>query len=172
MKKIVLALMVGTLCMTGCGRKIKRDLFTDYLDKKGKNDLVDRALTDRSYKNVNHNLTDNDINDELATYGDAVIKLCYCNLLWEENVPNLTIAKEELECDKTLVNKVANHYELIDYIDRDKNDKNMPDNYEYDGDRYKYIATAVEAMIGAIYLDIGNKELNKITKLLDSWRSF
>lgn len=166
----LITVIVSLLLLTGCGRKIKRDLFTDYLDKKGKNDLVDRALTDRSYKNVNHNLSDNEINDELATYGDSIIKFSYCKLLWNEKVDNITEAKKDLESDRVLVTKVAKHYDMLDYINKDSNDSNLPNDYNYDSDRYKYIATAVEAMIAAIYLD--TEELKPIRELLDSWREF
>ena len=171
MRKIGVPVIIAAVLFTiGCGRKIKSDLFTKYLDKREKNELVHRALTDRSYKNVNHNLTDNDINAELATYGDSIIKFQYSKLLWNEKVENITEAKKELESDKVFVTKVARHYDLLDYMYFDKNNSDMPKDYDYNGDSHKYIATAVEAMIAAIYLD--TEELKPIRELLDSWREF
>ena len=39
-----------------------------------------RALTDTSYKNIDHSLSDDDTNFELATCGDAVLKLALCKI--------------------------------------------------------------------------------------------
>lgn len=160
----------------------RQDLFQEYLEKKDKNELVQNALTDSSYKAFAqngvkkkkdpdkfaevHSITDN---QNLSTLGDAVIKLCYCDLLLEDE--KLTKTKEKLESDKVLVEKVAEHYDLIKYINKDDNNSDLPRDYAYKGEGYKYIATAVEAMVGAIYKD-KNRDLKPIIKLLKSWMDF
>lgn len=160
----------------------EKDLFQEYLDEK-QDPLILRALTDRSKKNTDSSLTDNDINQDLGTYGDAIIKHCYTQMLFEEmesglGLPNknkdLTGNRSDLESDKTLVTKVAKKYNLLKYMKFDKKDEKKPQDYDFFEDEkdgpHKYIATAVEAMIGAIY--IRTKNLNRIKKLLKSWRSF
>ena len=157
------------------------DLFEEYLQKQETSSWVKRALTDRSYKpQVKSELKDKDVNTELATYGDAVIKLCYLELMLDKE-SQLTIEKAEVESDEYLVNVIARHYNMLDYIHTDTGDKNIKRDYDFikpkktaGGNRknspHKYIATAVEAMIGAIYKE--TKDLGPIIELLDSWRNF
>ena len=61
------------------------DKFHEYLYGKG-GKTRERALTARSYKNTNHNLEDKDTNFELATYGDAILKLALTKILFDGNV--------------------------------------------------------------------------------------
>lgn len=79
--------------------------------------------------------------------------------------------------DKRLV-EVAKHYDLIRYIEFDNNDKKIVNDYNYIDSKktsgknkknspHKYIATAVEAVVGIIYKE--NKDLNSIIKLLKQW---
>ena len=155
------------------------DLFEEYLSKKKESFLIDRALTDKSYRNeyqrIYHKEYDGEVNTDLATYGDAVIKLCYCELLLDK-VEKLTEEKAKYESDEYLVKYVAQHYSLVDHINKDKDNKDLPDDYDYEKyesnnhNKTKYIATAVEAMIGAIYKN--TKDLNAITQLLKEWISF
>ena len=155
------------------------DLFEEYLNKKGKSKWVDRALKDNSYRNVDHSLNRQDINRDLATYGDGVIKLCYLELMLDKE-SKLTIEKSKVESDEYLVDTIARHYELLKYIETDLNNKDLKRNYDFikpskteGGNKkdspHKYIATAVEAMIGAIFKEIN--ELKPIIELLDSWRN-
>ena len=51
--------------------------------KDPKTDLQKQALTDTSYKNIDHSVSDDDTNFELATYGDAVLKLALCKIYRE-----------------------------------------------------------------------------------------
>ena len=151
------------------------DLFEEYLQKQEKSVWVRRALTDSSYKMIDNSLADNQTNKELATYGDAVIKLCYSEILLDNHAEkNLSIAKEKYESDKVLVEKVAKHYQFLDKIKRDENDEKIPTDYNYvtkkNNNPHKYIATAVEAMIGAIYQE--TKDLKQIIDLLKSWMNF
>lgn len=114
-----------------------------------------------------------DVNTDLATYGDAVIKLCYLELMLDKTIL-LTIDKSKVESDKFLVDVIARHYSLIEYIHKNSHDSNLPNDYNYENyqsenhNRTKYIATCVEAMIGAIYKEIN--DLKPIIELLDSWR--
>lgn len=157
------------------------DLFEKYLQKEKSSHWVRRALTDKSYKaeyeRENHKPFDGYVNTDLGTYGDGVIKLAYLELLLDSGV-KLTEEKYQWESDKYLVEKVAKHYQIIEkkLIHKNTKDENLPDDYDYEdtpGDnknRHKYITTAVEAMIGAIYKE--EKDLKSIIELLDSWRKF
>ncbi len=148
------------------------DLFEKWLRRENKSRWVKRALTDPSYKNVvTKPLDDKNTNAELATLGDAVIKLCLSDLMFGK-VPNITEGRKYFESDDYLTRKVAKHYELIDYIRFNRNDAQRPQDYgeSLSGklpERYKYIATAVEAMVGAIYKETGR--LKPIIKLVDVW---
>ena len=97
-----------------------------------------------------------------------------------DKVEKLTEEKAKIESDEYLVKVIAKHYHMLDYIRVDTADGNIKRNYNYrspcktiGGSKkdspHKYIATAVEAMIGAIYKV--EKSLKPIIELLDSWRS-
>ena len=146
------------------------DLFEKYLKKKEESELVKRALTDRLFKK--EYLSKNKIeykektNEDLATYGDAVIKLGYSEILFDKE-EKLSEVKAKLESDEFFVTVIAKHYELLDYIRIDSYDDKIKKDYVYqeagktESGKYKkknprkYIATAVEAMIGAIYIEEG-----------------
>ena len=56
------------------------DLFQQWLEKKNNSSLIKRALTDKSYKKVyqkdhHEELHESYVNFELATYGDAILKI-------------------------------------------------------------------------------------------------
>ncbi|MDE5540135.1 MAG: hypothetical protein K2J20_06600 [Bacilli bacterium] len=154
------------------------DLFEEWLRKKDESEQVQRALTAQSYKNVDHSLVDKDTAFELATYGDALIKFCYAEIFLDK-CAQLSKNIEDYVTDERWVSVIAKHYSLLDFIRYDKNDKSIKKDYAYIKPKktrsgknkkespYKFIATAVEAMIGAIYLE--TKDLNAITKLLMSW---
>lgn len=151
------------------------DLFEEYLKKKGSSDIVDRALTDQSQKNVDHDLADEKTNSDLATVGDAIIRFLFTLVFFEDNEPAISSKRQKYESDKALVNVVARNYDMLEYIDFDKNNEEMPQDYDYKPgnkkhkSKHKYIATAVEAMIGAIYLTDKNN-LGKIKELFVSWK--
>ena len=157
------------------------DLFEEYLNKKEESSWVKRALTDNSYKKYYNELNGKEYpektNKDLATLGDAVIKLCYCDLLFDKE-NDLTIKKSQIESDKYFVTNVAQHYDLLKDIKTDSKDPQIKRDYNYDkllktsgGNKkrnpHKYIATAVEAMIGAIYKE--TNDLEKIKELLETW---
>ena len=82
--------------------------------------------------------------------------------------------KKKYESDKALV-LIAEKYDLIKNI---KTDGNRVNNYDYDyeknkskkGNKCKYIATCVEAIIAAIYINTGN--LYKLKELICSWMNY
>lgn len=151
------------------------DIFEKFLiDHKEdiKENIICRALTCNSYKKVyqqKHSieLNENQTNTELATYGDAVLKLALCELLLDKK-ENLSEEKKKYESDKVLIEVIAEHYKLLDYINFDKDDTKIPKEYKHnETDTTKYIATTVEAIIGEIYRK--NKDLNSIYKLVKTW---
>lgn len=150
-----------------------QDKFYEYLRDKSR-PTRQRALTASSYKNIDHSLDDADTNSELATYGDALLKLAFCKILFDEGVSNITVEKQKYESDKVFVKIIARHYELLNYIRFDKNDDNIPKDYDPpkkgtdSPSKYKYIATAVEALIAAIYLD-NNENFSVVVEIAKHW---
>ena len=155
------------------------DKFDEYLRDEDQPTRL-RALTSRSYKKVFQRENgfpppDENINVELATYGDALLKLAFCKILFDDAVLNITVDKQKYESDKVFVEIIARHYELLNYIRFDKNDGNIPKDYVYreppqkDKDSpSKYIATAVEALIAAIYLD-NNEDFSVVVEIAKHW---
>lgn len=127
------------------------------------------ALTASSYKNIDHSLTDKDTNCVLATYGDALLKLAFCKILFDEGILNITEEKKNYESDKVFVEVIAQHYRLIDKIIFDRKDENIPHNYNYENDKHKYIATAVEALVAAYYLD-NEENFELIVAVAKEWK--
>jgi dsRNA-specific ribonuclease len=163
------------------------DLFEEYLNKKDTSRWVKIALTDASYNSYRcRGVRANNprfielhtpLNDnlDLALLGDAIIKFIYSDFLLDK-VELLTEEKKKYESDEVFVEKVGRHYNLIPYIDFDIDDEKMPKNYDYyctlgwNKNSHKYIATAVEAMIGAIYKE--TNDLDAIRELLLSWMNY
>ena len=151
------------------------DIFETYI-QKNKRDEKCRALTCTSYRKVYQNkfhsqLELNQTNFELATYGDALLKFALCALLLD-NVQQLSEYKKQYEKDKFLIEIIAKHYKLLDYMNFDRDDEKIPQEYishEADNNPTKYIATTVEAVLGAIYKE--NNDFDSICKLIESWIS-
>ena len=155
------------------------DLFEKYLKKKKPSEFVKRALTAESYKKEHPSLENKDVAPDLATLGDAIIKLCYTKYFLDK-VEQLSKEVEKYVTDERFVTVIAKHYDLLKYIYYYKDDVNIPQDYDYNKpgktssgknkktSPHKYIATAVEAMIGAIYLE--TKDLVKISELLEMWK--
>ena len=151
------------------------DIFETFIQKYKRNKNC-RALTCKSYGKVYQNkyqspLKSEQQNSELATYGDALLKFALCALLLDK-VEHLSEEKKKFEEDKFLIEVVAEHYQLLDYMNFDRDDKKIPQEYKFvkseNHNPTKYIATTVEAVLGAIYLE--NPDLNSIIALVDSWR--
>lgn len=161
------------------------DLFEEWLSRKKESKWVKRALTDSSYKNKSGVSQDTEVNTELATYGDAIIKMCYSELLLDK-CNKLSAEIEKYIGDERFVTVIAKHYKilelgLIDYDDSDQKVKKHFEDYSYEkpgkttgGNKKespdKRKATVVEAMIGAIYKE--TKEMDSIIKLLNEWSRF
>lgn len=144
-----------------------------------KTDLQKQALTDKSYKKTPNN-QDCKINFELATYGDAILKCALCKIYFErENIDNfgfkgkLTEWKKQYESDEVLVRVIAKHYNLLNFLRYDEKGNGKPEeqklqDYDHKGkddkDRHKYIATAMEACIAAVYIENGESEVIEIVK--------
>lgn len=152
--------------------------------KDPKTDLQKQALTDTSNKNIDHSLSDDDTNFELATYGDAVLKLALCKIYreYKENglrfSENLSDWKKKYESDEVLVRVIAKHYNLLNFLRYDekgngKPEEQKPQDYDHKGqndkDRYKYLATAMEACIAAVYIENGESEVVEIVKQWIRW---
>lgn len=153
------------------------DLFEEWIMKD--NELIECALTDKSYKSVyskehHENLPKNKTNFELATYGDAILKMCIMEILYDNKIEKPTEEKKKYESNKALV-LIAEKYDLIKNI---KTDGNRVNNYDYDnkknkskkGNKCKYIATCVEAIIAAIYINTGN--LDELKELVCDWMNY
>lgn len=142
------------------------DVFRDFLEK-GSGVWRLRALTAKSYRNIDRSLMDEDTNEELATYGDALLKLAYCELLLDK-VDHLSVEKAKYENDRVLVRVIARHYDILRYLRYDAKNKSIPSDYDLlkreDDDNYKYIATAVEALLGAHYKEY--RDYNAVLKMV------
>ena len=147
------------------------DRFLEWIEKnKGH-----QALIDKSHKNVStreHKAPLNEAdNTELATCGDAVLKLALCEILWEDKTGVLTEEKKKYETDEVLVKIIAKHYNILQYLQFDKADKNKPQDYNYQNDKYKYIATAIEACLGAMYIEKNTVLWDDIIEIIKEWKN-
>ena len=164
------------------------DKFLQWIEKHKKH----RALTDSSYKKVyqeryGKNLNNTRVNTELATYGDAVLKLALCEILWkeekkkskkqEENTSTekqktLSECKQDYESDEILVKVIAKHYDILQFLRFDTKDDQKPKDYKYTEHKnsYKYIATAIEACLGAMYMD-ENVSWRDIIEIVKGWKN-
>ena len=147
------------------------DIFEEYITQNKRN--VDcRALTCKSYGEVYKRKEHCEIdpqktNFELATYGDALLKFTLCSLLLDK-CKQLTEEKKKYETDKYLIENIAEHYQLLDYMNFDREDEKIPQCYEFlENETTKYIATTVEAVLGAIYKQ--NNDFHQICDLVKKW---
>ena len=123
-------------------------------------DLLKQALVHRSYLNENPKFHLKD-NERLEFLGDAVLEMVVTEYLYA-NYPNpegeLTNWRASLVNSKMLA-KVAKQLKLNDYLLLSKGESKDI------GRARQYIsANAVEALIGAIYLDQGYEESSKFIK--------
>lgn len=132
---------------------------SDYAEEKTPPLLC--ALTDDTYKNLWQRkmrakapLSEIEENTQLATLGDAVLKLALAELLYAAllrgEIENVTLEKQKYESDRVLVSVIGKHYGLLDYLRCDR--RITRQDYRYTGDEHKHIATAAEAALGAVYL--------------------
>lgn len=152
-----------------------QDAFVKYLNDTSQ-PTRQKALTAKSYKKTDPSLQDKDTNCGLATYGDALLKCAFCKILFNAGAENITEKKQQYESDKVLVEIIARHYALLDHIRFDDTDANIPRDYNYrkpsrkdKESKSKYIATAVEALIAAIYLDNG-EDFGLVVAIAEGWK--
>lgn len=158
--------------------KQPKDAFLDYL-QNGSGKWHTRALTDKSMQGERDESV---TNVTLATYGDAVLKLALCEILLD-HFEELTIEKAKYESDVSLV-KIAKHYDLLQYLNFDSRDPYFIQDYNsiaiehsfsqskkerirHRNRRHKYIATAMEALLGAMYKD--HRDPCEITEVVRGW---
>lgn len=150
------------------------DVFKECLERLRNHPLMIMALIDTSYSEVekanNEEVTDN--NFKLATYGDAVLKLAYCEVLFE--LDKLTEIKKIYECDKNLVTVIGAHYNILGRLQLNSSDPTMPKDYLWNPNKknhdkiHKHIATCLEAIIGAIYRI--DKDMDEIIEIAKYWK--
>ena len=156
----------------------KKDAFFTYL-QTGAGKWHTRALTDKSLQG---DRDESVTNMTLATYGDAVLKLALCEILLDR-FEELTIEKAKYESDVSLV-RLAEHYGLLRYLQFNRANREIPQDYDcrrleptftqskkervrHHNRRRKYIATAMEAVLGAIYKDHG--DFGEIVEIVRGW---
>lgn len=140
-------------------RKKELKLFTQkYNLPKVSLDLLDQALTHKSYANENYHgyrnkLKNNLHNQRLEFLGDTilgtVIALAICRQCEECDEGGLTKKKSRIVCEATLA-EIGDSMELSRYLLLGKGEK------ETGGSKRKSnIADAMESVLGAIFLDCG-----------------
>lgn len=150
-----------------------KDKFREYLEKNEDTENKKNALTAKSYKKYSQEynkqtLSNKNINERLGTYGDALLRHALCQILFEEKIEEISEEKKKYESDEILVKVVAKKYKLLDHIKYDKNDEKIPRDYEYGNNSYKYIATVVEALLAAFYLD-NEEEFKLVVEVVRLW---
>ncbi len=103
--------------------------------------------------------------------GDAVVKLCLSEI-FIGRCEKQSKTMEQFETDEFFVTRIATRYDLLSFIQYDDEDEKMPKDYNYvkgkkSRNKHKYIATAVEAVIGAIFLE--TKDMEQIKELVEMW---
>lgn len=147
------------------------DKFKEYINRVNDSIHIERALTTQSYKNKylreNSKPLPRKTNFELATYGDAILKLILCEIYFDK-IDKLTEYIKKYLTDKVLVEVIAKHYSILEYLFLDDQDINIKKDYVWDEkNNHKYIADAIEAMIAAIYLE--SKDYNIIKIIIKIW---
>lgn len=124
-------------------------------------DLLSKALTHSSYIN-DHKLNKLDCNERLEFLGDAVLELISSDYLFHEYPQKpegeLTKLRASLVSETPLAD-VARHLGLGQYIFLSKGEENMGGR-----ERESITSDAVEALLGAIYLDGGIEPATSFVK--------
>jgi len=126
-------------------------------------DLLKRALTHRSFLNENKEWREIGHNERLEFLGDSILGLIVAEYLFKEYLElregDLTALRAALINSDSLL-EVADRLNLKKYLLVSKGEKN-----ELEKSHPYFLANAVEAIIGAIYLDKGLNESRKfVTK--------
>lgn len=117
-----------------------------------KKELIKCALTHSSYANEKHWAYDRN-NERLEFLGDAVLELVSSDFIFREYRKDtegaMTKLRASLVCEQSLA-QVARQLELGEYISLGKGERSTGGN-----DRDSILSDALEAVIGALYLDGG-----------------
>jgi ribonuclease-3 len=128
--------------------EFERLIGTEFKDK----DLLKQALTHRSFLNENKNLNGGH-NERLEFLGDAVLELVITDYLYneypEKNEGDLTSIRSALVNAQTCA-EVARKIEVNDYLLLSRGESK-----DIGRARQYILANALEAIIGAIYIDLG-----------------
>ena len=116
-------------------------------------ELLQTALTHSSYANEYKNKGLNyPSNERFEFLGDAVLEIVISDILFSRYTDysegRLTKIRQNLVCERTLY-RIASSLKLGDYIHLGRGEENECRN------RPKVLADALEAIIGAVYLDLG-----------------
>lgn len=135
--------------------KIQKALGLEFNDL----DLLKRALTHRSFLNENKEWREIGHNERLEFLGDSVLGLIVAGYLFKEFLElregELTALRAALINSNSLLD-VADKLNLKKYLLVSKGEKN-----ELEKTHPYFLANAVEAIVGAIYLDKGFDESKK-----------
>jgi len=116
----------------------------------GNKNLLKTAFTHSSFSNENNNITNN---ERLEFLGDAVLELIISDFLFnsfsKKSEGDLTKFRATIVCEKNL-SKVARSMCVGEHLKLGKGEHGTGGN-----DRDSILADAIEAIIGAIYLDGG-----------------
>lgn len=170
------------------------DKFEEYLNKKENEYNIKLALTDTTAVTLKKSginkknkefeaVNSQECNKQLSTLGDSIIKFYLCSYFYGKT-KNISEKKKYYETDEFLVSVIAKHYNLLNKLDYDSTKK--PNDYNYikcgktstgknkkSHNDHKFIATAVEAMIGAIYLiNEDDNWFDEISTILKEWMTF
>lgn len=119
------------------------------------NKLLKQALTHSSYANE-HRMSKHENNERLEFLGDAVLEIITSEYLYRKYEQmlegELTKFRASIVCEPTLAN-FSKEIELGDYLMLGKGEDNSGGRH-----RASVLSDAVEALIGAIYLDGGLEE--------------
>ena len=165
-----------------------KDPLLEYISKRSAKCI--QALKDRSYRTKFQRMKREEnrgkpksnrgnepipINSNLGTLGDAVLRLSLTDILYHDNEEaDITEERKRYESDKVLVEKIASHYRLRDILLFDDGNEDKNHGYEYwehkgSGDHpQKFLATAMEALLGAYYLD-HNGSMKEVEKVVRRW---
>ncbi len=120
-------------------------------------DLIVRAMTHRSFRNENPGVPWD--NERLEFLGDAVLSVVVATLLWreypDEDEGSMTRARASLVSEETLA-RCARRLDLGHYLLLGRGEDSTGGR-----DRDSVLADALEAVVGAIFVDGGNEAATK-----------
>lgn len=148
-------------------KKKKYNYLEEKIEYQFKNkSLIENALIHSSYSNelVRKKIEDN---ERLEFLGDAVLELVISEFLYKKfnefDEGELSKIRANLVCEKTL-SKISREIKLGEFLRLGKGESRNGGR-----ERDSILANALEALFGAVYLDGGLKESQRVIKLLYSY---